>query len=77
MDAAAAAPNNTFNTSLPVVNTLISRFVNGATESAATATDLTAIDPFFDDTDYIGAVENANDTWWQGWTCGLPNGDAC
>ncbi|MCR9078129.1 MAG: hypothetical protein NXH78_03445 [Hyphomonadaceae bacterium] len=77
VDAAAAAPNSTFNTSLPVVNTLISRFVNGATETAATATDLTAIDPFFDDTDYIGAVENANDAWWQGWTCGLPNGDAC
>jgi len=77
VDAAAAAPNSTFNTSLPVVNTLISRFVNGATETAATATDLTAIDPFFDDTDYIGAVKNANDTWWQGWTCGLPNGDAC
>ncbi len=77
VDAAAAAPNSTFNTSLPVVNTLISRFVNGATETAVTATDLTAIDPFFDNTDYIGAVENANDTWWQGWTCGLPNGDAC
>ncbi|MCH9752148.1 MAG: hypothetical protein K0U61_08005 [Alphaproteobacteria bacterium] len=77
VDAAAAAPNSTFNTSLPVVNTLISTFVNGSTESAAVATDLTAIDPFFDNTDYIGAVENASDTWWQGWTCGLPNGDAC
>jgi len=59
------------------VNTLISTFINGSTEAAATATDLTAVDPFFDDTNYIGAVENANDTWWQGWTCGLPNGDAC
>ena len=77
VQAAAAAPSSTFNTSLPVVNTLISTFVNGSTEAAAVATDLTAIDPFFDDTNYIGAVENANDTWWQGWTCGLPNGDAC
>ena len=77
VDAAAAAPNSTFNTTLPVVNTLIATFINGATETAATATDLTTIDPFFDNTDYIGAVENANDTWWQGWTCGLPNGDAC
>jgi hypothetical protein len=77
VDAAAAAPNSTFNTSLPVVNTLISTFINGSTEAAATATDLTTIDPFFDNTTYIGAVENANDTWWQGWTCGLPNGDAC
>lgn len=77
VDAAAAAPNSTFNTSLPVVNTLISTFINGSTEAAATATDLTAVDPFFDNTTYIGAVENANDTWWQGWTCGLPNGDAC
>ncbi|MEO0551120.1 MAG: hypothetical protein AAFZ91_14460 [Pseudomonadota bacterium] len=77
VEAAAAAPNSTFNTMLPVINTLISDFINGSTETAAVATDLTAIDPFFDDTDYIGAVENANDTWWQGWTCGLPNGDAC
>jgi len=77
VEAVAAAPNSTFNTALPVINTLISTFINGATETAAVATDLTAIDPFFDDTDYIGAVENANDTWWQGWTCGLPGGDEC
>ena len=77
VEAAAAAPNSTFNTAAPLVNTLISTFINGSTETAATATDLTAVDPFFEDTDYIGAVENANDTWWQGWTCGLPNGEAC
>ncbi|MEO1304437.1 MAG: hypothetical protein AAFV37_05635 [Pseudomonadota bacterium] len=77
VDAAAAAPNSTFNTALPVVNTLISTFINGTAEAGVVATDLTTIDPFFDDTDYIGAVENVNDTWWQGWTCGLPDGDAC
>ncbi|MEM7640111.1 MAG: hypothetical protein AAF269_13730, partial [Pseudomonadota bacterium] len=77
VEAAAAAPNSTFNTAAPLVNTLISTFINGSTETAATATDLTAVDPFFEDTDYIGAVENANDTWWQGWTCGLPNGEEC
>lgn len=25
--------------------------------------------PFFDATTYIGAVRDANDTWYQGWTC--------
>ncbi|MEM9261978.1 MAG: hypothetical protein AAGA22_00220 [Pseudomonadota bacterium] len=77
VDAVAAAPNSTFNTALPVVNTLITTFINGTAETNVVATDLTTIDPFFDDTDYIGAVENVNDTWWQGWTCGLPGGDEC
>ena len=72
------SPNSTFNTSLPVINTLTNTFVNGATETAATpVTSLSSIDPFFEDTTYIGAVQDVNDTWWQGWTCGLPNGEAC
>ncbi len=25
----------------------------------------------------IGAVRNASDTWWQGWTCGLAAGSSC
>ena len=42
--------------------------VPGATEQAVTATDVNAIDPWFVDVDYVGAVEDASDTWYQGWT---------
>ena len=42
--------------------------VPGATEQAATAIDVNAIDPWFVSADYVGAVEDANDTWYQGWT---------
>jgi hypothetical protein len=42
--------------------------VPGATEQAVTAIDMNAIDPWFAQTSYIGAVEDANDTWYQGWT---------
>jgi hypothetical protein len=31
----------------------------------------TTLDSFFSNAQYIGAVRNATDTWWQGWTCGL------
>lgn len=43
-------------------------YVPGAPEQAVTATNVNAIDPFFDAVTYIGAVEDANDTWYQGWT---------
>jgi hypothetical protein len=42
--------------------------VPGAAELAVTTTDVNAIDPWFVDVDYIGAVEDANDDWYQGWT---------
>jgi len=32
------------------------------------ATDPSALDPFFDNVDYIGAVENSDDDWFVGWT---------
>jgi hypothetical protein len=38
-------------------------------ESAVTVFDPTTLDAtFFDSVDYIGAVRDANDTWYQGWT---------
>lgn len=43
-------------------------YVPGAPEQAITATNVNVIDPFFDAVTYIGAVENAGDTWYQGWT---------
>ena len=53
-------------------------FVNGANESAVPAfANLTSVSPFFTQVNYIGAVRDANDTWWQGWTCGLTAATPC
>jgi trimeric autotransporter adhesin len=69
----AAGANNTTGTT----NTLTNRFVNGTAESARTAIDPTTVDPFFTAATYIGAVRNAADTWWRGWSCGLEAGSNC
>jgi len=44
-------------------------FVNGPNETARLATDPKTIDVAFDTTTYVGAVKDANDTWYAGWTC--------
>ncbi len=44
------------------------QYVPGATDTTTTATDPSTIDPFFDAATYVGAVEDANDTWYEGWT---------
>lgn len=44
------------------------QYVPAGTDTQTPATDPTALDPFFDPADYVGAVEDANDTWYQGWT---------
>lgn len=44
------------------------RYAPGTAEAAVTATNVNAVDSFFDVVDYIGAVEDANDDWYQGWT---------
>jgi len=44
-------------------------FINGATEAAVTAFNAKTIASYFDTTTYIGAVKDANDTWYAGWTC--------
>jgi len=68
---AAGTNNNASHTST------LNGFVNGANETAATATDPKTIYAFFDTTNYVGAVRDASDTWWQGWTCGLASGSNC
>ena len=68
-----AGTNNTTN----VVSTLTNTFINGANENAATALDPSTLNAFFTATNYIGAVRNSADTWWQGWTCGLAAGSTC
>jgi hypothetical protein len=50
-------------------NSLTGGFVNSATETAIVATNPATIDAAFTATTYIGAVQNASDTWYAGWTC--------
>jgi hypothetical protein len=50
-------------------NTLVGLFVNGANETAVPAFSAGSLDAFFDSTSYIGAVKDANDSWYKGWTC--------
>jgi hypothetical protein len=72
-------------------STLTGTFINGANETAVAAvafpTTLNAgaglnpsntnITGFLTATTYIGAVRDANDTWYAGWTCSLPGQTAC
>jgi hypothetical protein len=48
---------------------LTGTFVNGAAETAATATNPQSFDASFDATTHVGAVRDAADTWYAGWTC--------
>jgi hypothetical protein len=50
-------------------NTLTGLFINGASETALPAIDAKTLDAFFDTTTYVGAVKDANDNWFKGWTC--------
>ena len=71
--AVAADANN----STTIANTLSATFVNGGAETGVTALDPSTLSSFFDATNYIGAVQNSQDTWWQGWSCGLEASDPC
>jgi len=50
-------------------STLTGLFINGTNETGVMAFDAKTLSSFFDTTDYIGAVKDANDIWYQGWTC--------
>jgi len=75
--AASSAVSTGSNNTTDVANTLTGIFINGANENARTAFDVTTLDPYFTDVDYIGAVQNSSDRWWAGWTCGLESGSTC
>lgn len=60
------AGNNNIST---FTASLTGGFVNGANETARTATDPKSIAAGFDATTYVGAVKDAADTWFAGWTC--------
>ena len=55
--------NDSFTTSFS------SLFINGASETAVVASNPSTFSSFFTATNYIGAVKDANDTWYAGWTC--------
>lgn len=57
------------NNRTPFQNTLTMTFVNGANESGVPAFNATQLSSFFDNVPFIGAVRNAQDTSFQGWTC--------
>lgn len=69
------------NNNVSYTPTLTNLFVNGANETAVPAFNASTFNGqvfngitltpagFFDATSYIGAVRDANDTWYQGWTC--------
>lgn len=59
--------------------TLSNRFINGSAENAVSATDVNALDTFFDSVDYAGAVRSdaAEDNWTLNWTYGLNPDPEC
>lgn len=71
--AVAADPNNT----TAIAATLTNRFINGPAEAARTAFNVTTFGSFFTPVNYVGAVRDANDTWWRGWSCGLEAATPC
>jgi len=61
--------NGQRNNNDALTSTLTSLFINGTNENGVTATDPKTVSSFFDTTTWIGAVRNASDTWYAGWTC--------
>ena len=57
------------NNNSAFVPTLASTFINGTAETAVTAFNASTLNAFFQATTYVGAVQNAADTWYAGWTC--------
>jgi trimeric autotransporter adhesin len=74
---ATARLNAGTNNSTGTAATLVSRFINGTAEAARPALNPATLDPFFVATNYIGAVRDTADLWWQSWSCGLASGSTC
>ena len=68
-DVQSIFTNGSANNSFTYTPTLTNLFINGANESAVVASSLQTLSTFFDNTSYVGAVRNAQDTWYAGWTC--------
>lgn len=61
----AGSTANSFN----YAPTLTNFILPGAKEEALTAVDPSTIDPSFNPSSYVGAVQGASDNWYRGWTC--------
>ncbi|MEG3086836.1 hypothetical protein [Sphingomonas sp. PB4P5] len=57
------------NNSSTFTPSLINGFINGANETARPAFAAATLGSFFVSPGYVGAVKDANDTWYAGWTC--------
>ncbi|MEQ1688090.1 MAG: hypothetical protein ABL874_05925, partial [Sphingopyxis sp.] len=57
------------NNSFAYTPSLVSLFINGATETAVPAFNAVPLSSFFTAATTIGAVKDASDTWYAGWTC--------
>lgn len=57
------------NNNAAFTSSLTNVFVNGPNEAAVTSFDASTLSPFFVNTSYIGAVRDAQDTWYRGWSC--------
>ena len=60
-----------------IMSPTLEGFVNGPAEAAVPAAAVPRGNGFLEAVDYVGAVRDAEDTWWQGWTCGLEASDPC
>jgi hypothetical protein len=72
----SGANNTATGTTSLVAGAAAFPFINGATENGVAVFDAAAVATMFGFTDFeavtnIGAVSGANDTRFQGWTCGL------
>ncbi|HYI43489.1 MAG TPA: hypothetical protein VD768_07695, partial [Sphingomicrobium sp.] len=67
--------NSGANNTASGTSTLTNLFINGANENAVPFTSPTGLSAFFTNVTYIGAVRDANDNWWRGWTCGLASNE--
>jgi hypothetical protein len=68
-DTFTTPPTGNANNSYTFTNSLTNVIVNGSAELGVGATDPKTIDPLFDTTNYVGAVQDSADTWYQDWTC--------
>ena len=79
-DVDAAAVQALFNAgtgnTTTTASTLTGTFINGANETARTPFNPTSLSSYFTNVPYIGAVRDANDNWWRGWTCGTAASEA-
>ena len=64
-----------YNNNPALASSLANVFVNGPNETANPAFDAATLGAFMAATGYIGAVRDANDTWYRGWTCDSDTAD--